>query len=463
MRKKLNTAWITGLLFFMPAFSSLAQTKYELTVKDAVNLAYKNVIELKNAQVDYRIQESMNKEIAGSALPQISANLGTQYYLKLPLILFPNAADAGIYNVLVKENLLPAGTAIPTPTLQAVSFQQPWNLNLGGTLQQLLFQPDIFVGLKARKTSLDLSSSVIDQTKERIKDSAYKRYYAILIAQKQLYFLKEGLTRLEKLYHDDSVMYKNGFAEKLDLDKVQVQLNNLRTTANIIESGVNISYAALKYALGISQKDSVVLKEELTSENLKENILDQDFKYNDRVEIKTLDLSKKLQEFNVKRYQLAYLPTASLAGNYTINGLGQKFFTNSGTTWLKSSYIGFNLNVPVFDGNQRKQRVRQAQLNVEKAENTLAMAKQGIDLEQVITKESLKNALLNVDIQERNMQLAETVYNTTKKKFEQGLGSSFEVLQADNDWQTAQSNYFNSLYNAIISKISYKTALGKLE
>lgn len=451
-------------LFLLTASTvSTAQNRYELTVKDAVDLAYKNVIELKNAQVDYKIQEALNKEITGRALPQISANGGMQYYIKLPQILFPNAADAGIYNVLVKEKILPQGTAIPSPTLVPVSFQQPWNLSAGASLQQLLFQPDVFVGLQARRTSLDLSNAFIEQTKEKIKDSAYRRYYAILIAQKQLYFLNEGVRRLEKLYHDDSVMFKNGFAERLDLDKVQVQLNNLRTTTSFVESSVTLSYAALKFALGLSQKDTVVLKEDLTTEAIKENALDENFKYEDRAEIRTLDYTKRFRELDVKRYKLGYLPTVALAGNYSINGLGQKFFTDKETRWLKSAFVGLNLNLPIFDGNQRRQRMRQAQLNVEKIENNIENVKQVIDLQQTVSKEILKNSLTNLDAQERNMALAESVYNSTKKKFEAGIGSSFEVLQSDNDWQTAQANYFNALYNAIIAKIGFQSSLGKLQ
>ncbi len=450
------------MFILLSTLATQAQTTYELTVKDAVDLAYKNVVELKNAQVDYKIQVAQNREIFGRALPQVTATAGSQYYLKLPQILFPNAAEAGIYDVLIRENLLPQGTKIPIPTLQALSFQQPWNLSAGASVTQLLFQPDVFVGLQARQLALDLSESVINQTKEKIKDSAYKRYYAILIAQKQLYFLNESVTRLEKLYSDDSIMYKNGFAEKLDLDRVQVQLNNLKTTASIVQSGVNISYAALKFALGISQKDSVILREALTAETLKEDVLDDNFAYENRAEIRTLDYSKRLQELDIKRNKLGSLPTAALTGNYSIVGQGKKFFTSPSTAWFKTAYIGINVSVPIFDGSQRKQRVVQAELNVEKVSNTIALAKQGIDIEQVITKESLKNALSNLDIQERNVELAQRVYNATKLKFENGLGSSFEILQSDQDYQTAQSNYFNALYNATIAKISYQYSLGKL-
>jgi outer membrane protein TolC len=463
MNKQMRWSFFLTLFIIAAAKITTAQNRYELTVKDAVDLAYKNIIELKNAQVDYQIQEAMNKETIGRALPQISATVGAQYYMQLPQFLFPNAADAGIYNVLVKERLLPQGTPIPQPTLVPVSFQQPWNLNASATLQQLLFQPDVFVGLQARQTALNLSNAIIEQTKEKVKDSAYRRYYAILIAQKQVHFLNEGVTRLEKLYRDDSIMFKNGFAERLDLDKVQVQLNNLRTTASLVESSVKLSYAALKLALGLSQKDSVLLKEELTTTAIKDNILDESFNYENRAEIRTLDYSKRLRELDVLRNKLGYLPTVAFLGGYTINALGRKFFTSPQTTWLKSSYLGMNVSLSIFDGYQRRQRMRQAQFSVEKVENNINNVKQFIDLQQTVSKEVLKNALINLDTQERNMALAERVYNSTKKKFEAGVGSSFEVLQADNDWQTAQANYFNALYNAIIAKIGYQSSLGKLQ
>lgn len=454
----------SAILFFLMgvAFAVHAQKKYELTVKQAVDLAYQNVIELKNAKLDYKIQQAKNKEIEGQALPQISGNISANHYVKLPTILFPQS-DQSIYDVLVRENLIPSGTKAPPPTYSAFSFQQPWNFAMGATVQQLLFQPDVFVGLQARKTSLEYNQSLIDQAKDKIKDSAYKRYYAILIAQKQLFFLNEGMQRLQKLYHDDSLMFQNGFAERLDLDKVQVQLNNLITTKNMVESAVNLSYAALKFALGISQKDTVVLKDDLTIESLKEGILNDNFKYEDRAEVRTLNRLQDLQKLDVKRNKIGYLPTVALAGNYSVNGMGQKFFTRPGTFWYKSAYIGLNVNVPVFSGFQRKYKIEESQLTLEKLNNTVENIKQAIDFEQVATKESLTTALSNLDVQQRNLELAQKVYNATKLKFEQGLGSSFEVLQSDTDYQTAQANYFNALYNATVAKISYQYSVGKLQ
>src|SRR5215213_5166102 len=264
-----------------------AQQKLELTVKEAVELAYKNVVELKNAQVDYQIQVAKNREILGQAYPQLTGNVATNYYFKVPTILFPDATSTAVYSILKEEGVNGINgpiTKVPDPSLREVSFQQPYNLVMGATLTQLLFQPDVFVGLQARQTALDYSPAIVEQTKEKIKDSAYRRYYAILVAEKQLHFIDESMKRLEKLYHDDSIMYKNGFAERLDLERVQVQLNNLRSTRVFVENGVTISYAALKFSLGLPQQDIVVLKEDLNTASIKDNILADTFKYEDRAE-----------------------------------------------------------------------------------------------------------------------------------------------------------------------------------
>ena len=207
--------WLLCLVVLMAGagFKATAQNKYELSVKEAVELAFKNVTEIKNASLDVDIQRAQNRQITGQALPQLTGNASISRYLELPQILFPDGSQAGIYNVLINEGLLPQSTKVPTPGLRPVSFFQPWNASASASLSQLLFQPDVFVGLQARKTAINYSQANLEVVKERIKDSAYRRYYAILIAQKQSEFLQSGIQRLQKLYHDDSVMYKNGFAE----------------------------------------------------------------------------------------------------------------------------------------------------------------------------------------------------------------------------------------------------------
>ena len=463
MRVKSKTLTILPVVLMLAITNLHAQQVYEISAKEAVDLAFKNVADMKNARLDYKISEARNKEITGMALPQISGTVQGTHYLSLPQIQFPDATQMTIYDVLREEGVKD-GSGNPITKegdfkIRNFSFLTPWNLNGGINLQQLLFEPQVFVGLQARRALLESSDLQIKVTEDKVRESVFKSYYAVLIAQKQLLFLQESIKRLEKLSSDMNAMYKNGFVERLDIDKTTVSLNNTKTIERQLQNAIVIGIAALKLNLGLPQEDSLVLKDILDSDYVKDGLLEDGFKYEDRNEIKLLNKAIELQSYDVRRYKLSYYPT--LAAFYNYQRSGQKRMENP-WFWYSTNLIGLSVTVPIFDGMQKKYKIQQSQFTMEKTRNTLDQAKKGIDLEKTVAKNTLINAVLTMDSQEKNMELADRVYNTVKKKYEQGLGSSFEILQADTDLQQAQSNYFKALYDAIVAKISYQKALGKL-
>lgn len=469
MRSIVTKHILPALIFLTLAQGSLvAQQVYTLSVDDAVEMAFKNVMDLKNARLDYKIAEARNKEIVGLALPQVSGSFQGNHYLSLPQIQFPDGTEKVIYDIL-RDNGVRNGSGVPITTegelkFRNFSFFTPWNINAGISVQQLLFEPQVFVGLEARKALLESSELQIKVAEDKVREAVHKSYYAVLIGQKQLEFVQENIKRLEKLSSDMEVMFKNGFVEKLDIDKTTVSLNNVRTMQSQLKNGIAIGYAALKMTIGLPQADSLVLTDQLTPDKVKDGILDESFSYEDRNDVKLLNTAKRLQGFDIRRHKLSYAPT--LAAFYNFQRNGQRSAETGGNMkpwfWYSTSIAGLSINLPIFDGLQKKNKIRQAQFNLEKVENTLEQVKQGIDLEKTVARNNLNTAILNMNAQEKNMQLAEKVFTTVKKKYEQGLGSSFEVLQADTDLQMAQSNYFRALYDAIIAKISYQKTLGKL-
>lgn len=448
---------------------AVAQQRYNISAKEAVDIAFKNVADLKNAKLDYKIAEAKNKELTGLAYPQVSASLSGNHYLSLPLIQFPDATELSVYDVLKREGVKDGnGNTITSDgqfNVRNFSFFSPWNVQLGASVQQLLFEPQVFVGLQARRTALESGDLQIKVVEDKVREAVYKSYYAVLISEKELVFIQESLKRLQKLSHDMDIMYQNGFAERLDIDKAQVSSNNTLAVESQLKNGIAIGYAALKMALGLNQSDTLVLTETLTSTNLKEGLLDDNFVYENRNEIKLLEKAKQLQQFDIKRHKLSYFPTVSAF--YQYQKIGQRnsasvTANNDPWFWYNTSQIGLSINVPIFDGFQKKQRIQQSRLTLEKVENTLDQAKKGIDLERTVAKNTLVNALLSLAVQEENMKLAERVYNSEKKKYEVGTGTSFSILSADTELQRAQSNYFKALYDAIIARVSYLKASGKL-
>jgi outer membrane protein TolC len=466
--RKTKTILIVTFLYFFSPLLLTAQQVYEISAKEAVDLAFKNVNELKNAKLDYKISEARNREITSAAFPQITGSLQGNHYLSLPLIQFPDGSEIQIYDILKREGVKDGSGNTITQSgefqYRNFSFLQPWNVNAGITVQQLLFEPQVFVGLQARKALLEQSDLQIKVTEDKVRETVYKSYYAVLITEKQLQYVQESIRRLEKMASDMNQMFKNGFVEKLDIDKTTVTLNNTRTAEIQLKNGILIGYAVLKMNLGLQQTDSLVLRDKLTTDDLKAGILDDNFSYDNRNEIKLLNKAKELQGYDIRRWKLSYFPT--LAAFYGYQRAGQRRAGDTGGNspwfWYSTNQVGLNISVPIFDGNNKKYKISQARLNLEKVENTLDLTKKGIDLERTVAKNTLNNALLALDAQEKNMQLAERVFNTVKKKYEQGVGSSFESLQADTELQQSQSNYFRALYDAVIAKISYLKASGKL-
>ncbi len=443
----------------------------KLSLNEAVETAIKNAIEIQNLKLDEDIQQAQNNEIKGTALPQISADGQMTYYTNLPKIAFPSS-DYSVYQVLQKEGVKDAngnaiGVSNATTGVQAVSFVAPLNYQFGIGVQQLLYQPDVFIALKARESVLELARGNTAVAVDKVKESVQKAYYSVLVAQNQKSVIDATMQRLDKLSFEMGQMFKNGFAEKLDIDKITVTLNNTKTAQNQINNGIAINQAILKNALGISQSDSIFLTDPLDVVALQSDILklEQEVKYQNRNEYKLLSTAKTLQELDVKRFKLAYLPT--VAAFYQLQRSGQRneiYDVNGSGPWFafNTGLVGITVKQPIYDGGQKKNRIQQAKLKLQKIDNNIIQLSRFIDMENSIAKISLKNAVLNLEVQKRNMELAESVFNSTTKKYQSGLGSSLEVIQTDTEVQRANGSYFQALYDAYVAKVNYLKSIGKL-
>ena len=417
---------------------------FSFTAKEAVDYAMKNAVQVKNALLDIKIQEQTNKGYTAEALPQINGNVSLTDYLSIATQLIPAEFTGG-----------PPGTYIP------IKFGTKYSGNYGGNLQQIIFDGQVFVGLQARKTAMENAELAADVTKEQIKTNVYKVYYQLVVGRRQIGTLDANIANYQKLLHDTKEIYKNGFAEKLDVDKVQVQLSNLETQKLQAQNQIDAGKEGLKFLMNIPQKDELILTDTLSDEELKSGVLDANYNYEDRKEFQQLESSIQLGKYNVKRYRLSKLPSLSLVGNYSQNTLGNSFDFLKGP-YFASSFIGLRLSVPIFDGGTKNSNIQTAKLNLMKMDNQLDQLKASIDNDVSQSRINMKTALLTMDSQKKNIDLAQQVYNSTKLKYEQGLGSNQEISTAQADLVTAQNNYYSSLYDAIIAKIDYLSAAGKL-
>jgi len=361
------------LLLLISSNEVLAQKVYSLSAKQAADLALQNVTEIKNLQIDREMQISKNREYIAQAFPQISGSISTQHFFSIPVTLLPDFISPSVYQVLV-DNGVRNGAGAPIvkpggpPEFFPAQFGVPWQSSAGFTFQQLLFQPDLFIAIAARKKAVDFTEANLRVMEDSVKSNIYRSYYSVKIAEKRKQYLDESIVRLQKLKSDQEKLFKNGFAERLDIDKTQVSLNNLKSTTNQIEKLIEIGYASLKFAMAIEQKDSLILTDSLSEDQVKKDLLElTNFQYTDRNEIQLLGVVKELQGLDLKRQKLSYMPTIATYWNYSRNALGQEFnLFNFENKWFKASVWGVNMNIPIFDAGQKGERIRQAKMSLQK-------------------------------------------------------------------------------------------------
>jgi len=392
------------------------------------------------------VQGQTNREIAATALPTITTNLSGTDYTKIPTSLLPGQIFGGA-----------PGTFIP------VQFGTKYNANYGASIQQLLFDGQVFIALQARATSMEMQRKNAALTEEAIKANIYKIYYQLSASKTQLNILDANINRIKSLAHDAQIMYKNGFAEKLDVDKLSVQLNNLETEKLKANNSVAIGYMGLKMLMGMPVKDSLVLTDVVNETSLNNDVLtENNFQYNVRKDFQYLGTIKKLNEYNIKRYQLSNLPTIAMAGSYSKNAQRSKFDFFEGGNWFTTSLISLNVSLPIFNGFATDARIKRTKIELKQTENQIEALKNSIDNEITQAKLNYMSSVATVQFQKKNMELAETVYGQTKKKFEAGTGSNTEISAAQADLVSAQNNYMNALYSALIAKVDLLKATGKL-
>ena len=435
----------TFSLLLMFAAVANAQKINSFTVQQAVDYAKQNSVQVKNALLDYQVQKQTNREITSVAYPQISASGNFNDFLVVPTSLLPAEIAGG-----------PAGTFFP------VRFGTKYNATGGFDVSQLLFDGQVFVGLIARNVALQFYEKQTEITEEMINVNVQKIYYQLVVGKQQMTSVDANIGRFEKLLKDTKEIYKQGFAERLDVDKVSVQLNNLQTEKIKIQSQLDAGNAGLKFLMNMPQKDLLLLTDSITEDKLKENILADNYKYEDRKEYQFLTIAKQLNEFNVRRYKLSYLPVLSAFGNYSKNAQRQRFDFFKGGQWFTTSLIGLRLSVPIFDGFAKSSRVQKAKIEVQRSNNSIEQLKSSIDNDVAQARLKITASVVTMDNQKKNIELAEKVYNTTKIKYEQGLGNNQEIYNAQTELKIAQNNYYSALYDAIIAKIDYQKATGKL-
>lgn len=475
--RKLNMKGKLTLLLMMMSTWLLAQEPAggQMTLQQCIDYALSNNVNAKNAALDREIANARVKETVGIGLPQISGTVTAQQSPTQQRFFTQYTAGGQSFFI---DDATAAQLGMEDGDVAALEniFALKGNGDANLSINQLVFNGSYFVGLQAAKTYKDLAVKQASQTKEQVILGVTKAFYNVLITQERLELVESNLKRLDTLFRNTTAMQENGFAEKIDVDRLKVQLNNLRVGKQDLESLNDISMKLLKFQMSYPFEQTLIIDGSLEEAALSNAQAPLDsFNYAKRPDYQVMQVNYELQKLNIKNKYAEAIPSlsafASLGYNTQSPGFGGIFSTEATfegndqigpDKWYGYSTIGLRLSWNLFTGLQRNFQIQQEKLTLEKLENGFESLEQSIDMEIYQSQQNLKNAISKLEVQRESMDLATSIFDITQIKYQEGVGSNLEVVEADNSLKEAQTNYYSALYDAIIAQLELKKALGTL-
>jgi len=425
------------------SISSFGQENY--TLKKCLDYALENQSSIKKSHLESQLADAKIKETISIGLPQINGKVDFMKNFEIQKQFLP--ADA--FNPLATSGLI-------TP----VGFGVDYSMNANLQLSQMIFDGSYLVGLQASKEVKRFADISLRKSKEDVIYNVTTAYYGAIVNKDRQALLNTNLIQLEALLSDSKIMFNNGTIEKIDLQQLEVNINNLKVQISRVDNGEKISLELLKLYMGTEMSEQLTLEGKI--EDFINNISDE-LTVKSRIEEDLLNQQKVLQELNLKNEKVKAYPKLygfiSGGWNNGENDFGKTFDFSSFEPY---SMLGLSLDVPIFSSFRRSHRIQQNKLEVSKIDMDLKMLKQKIKFDQIKAQLSLRNSQNTILLQDKTLELAKEVYRINQIKYKEGVISNFELLQSESSLQESQTNYYLAVYEALTAYVNYAKATGNL-
>ena len=449
-------------------FSGYAQkTKMMLSLDEAIQIALKNSYNTKASKNNVLSAKETVWETTATGLPQINATINYQNFIKQPVSLLPAAAFDNTSSVVetvedyfgIQANRDPAAPEGFIP----VVFGTQQNINASVTLTQLLFDGSYLVGLQASRAYLKISEQANEKTELLTREAVINAYGTVLVTEKSVDILKGNLKILEKNLNDAKKIYENGFNEQEDVEQLEITYGTLKNQLSNMERMKEIAYQMLNLSLGTSIDTSLTLTDSLDSlaeTHINLELISQSFNLSNHIDLKIAENDRESKRLMMQLEKSKALPSLSAFVNYGKQAFSDTFtFFRGNQQWFDSSLMGVSLNVPIFSSLGRKAKTAQARIALETADVRLEEIKQRLSLLAKKAKNEYQLRIENYTTAKRNVELSERIEKKQRIKFFEGISSSFDLLQAQNQLYTQQQNYVQSMLEVIAKKAALETAL----
>lgn len=440
------------LMLVFGVVSAQAQQPVRLGLKDALSYALKANQEARKARLDVENAQYQIEEVKSRALPQI------------------NGSATLTYNPLLQKSALPnifGPNPNPNETI-LIAFGQKWNTNAGISLSQNLFDKSVLTGLSAAKATQEFYRLNSQLTEEQIIEQVATNYYQVLVQRQQMGVLDSTIKNATRVQSVLQGQYENGLAKKIDVDRISVNISNLKSQRQQLVNNVALLENQLKFLMGMSIQTPVLIPEVAWNEIKPQAVPAQDtVDVTGRTEYRLLKKQENLLQYQKEAYKAEYYPSLSLSGNYSYQGMGNSMplfkGQSKGINWFDASAVSLNLRIPIFNGFATRSRIRQADISLKKLNEDINNTTLALNLAFENARTQINNSVITLNAQKENVQLAQEVFYNTQNNYNNGLASLTDLLDAENSLTEAQNNYSAALLNYRLAEIQLAKSQGQLK
>lgn len=432
------------------ATTTLAQegNVMELSVEDAVVYAWQNSQKSKTAAID--VQQA-DKDVwiqAARGLPIINGAVSLNNFIDLPTSVF----DASAFNPLA-----------PQGELAELQFGQPWTMDAGVTASLQLFDGSYIIGVKGAKGFQKMSRDMEKMTKNEVKTIVGEAYYTSQIAKENVRLLNENIANMEKTIEETSALYKEGFAEEMDVEQLDLLINQMKNRAKQAERQHEATLNLLKYKMGMPIDQKITLTDDLNSlwtRQPNEELMAMELDLDANIAYDLIKQDVVMHGYLVKLEEAKYYPRLNAFFDYKQQAFRNDFdFFDFDKSWYPQTLWGVKLNVPIWDNLGAAAGIKKAKLEQQKVKNRLADTEQALKLQATTAKADFVSALEQLETSEKNIELATRIKEKTLIKYNEGLATSMELTTAENQLIQAQAEYISTLFAAMNAKLEMKKVL----
>lgn len=411
------------------------------TLQQCIDTAQVKNKQLQISQNNASIGEQRHKEAVAGLIPKVSINGDYKYYFDLPYQLMP----------LSTFNL-----TAPAGQFKEAQFGVPHNMNFNVQFSMPLFNSQILGAMKTTNIGNDLNKLQQQKTEEQVFFDISNLYYNVQILQQQQVFIDSNLVNTKKLLSNMELLKEQLMVKTTDVTKVQLQLAQLQTQKEIVSSKISQILNALKFSMGISINQEIEIDPTIEFRDL------SDFVNQTTVDIRLVETQNRFLKSELSTLKNSRLPSLSLYGTYGQTGFGYDEKPNDFLKFFPVSFVGVQLNYPIFNGTVTQRKINQKKLEITNSKLQLSLATEQNSMLIENAKRTKITAKLTVENTWSLIKLSQTVYEQTVLQHMQGTANLTDILLADNSFRESQQNYLSAIVEYLKAELELKKLTGNL-